>query len=60
MSYIGRACTSRYGKVFGKIYEIIFILPHYIGVAIASGFGHLVFKLRGPKSQRTDRAVVVD
>ena len=51
MSYIGRACTSTYGKFFGIIYEVIFVLPHYIGVAIATGFGHIVFKLRGPKRQ---------
>lgn len=49
MSYIGRACTDRYGTAFGKIFEGIWVVPHYSGVAIGSGFGYLVYAVRGPR-----------
>ncbi len=50
MSYIGRACTDRHGKVFGTIFEGIWAIPHYTGVAIGSGFGYLVYAARGPRN----------
>jgi hypothetical protein len=49
MSYIGRACTAKHGKTFGKIFEGIWALPHYTGIAIGSGFGYLVYTVRGPR-----------
>ena len=49
MSYIGRACKERYGKVFGIIFEGLFVVPHYTGVAVGSGFGYLVYAARGPR-----------
>lgn len=47
MSYIGRACTATYGPVFGKIFEAVFAVPHYIGVAIGNGIGFMVNVVRG-------------
>jgi len=49
MSYIGRACTERYGTTFGKIFEGVWVVPHYTGVAIGSSFGYLVYAIRGPR-----------
>ena len=49
MSYIGRACSDRYGTTFGKIFEGIWVVPHYTGVAIGSSFGYLVYAIRGPR-----------
>ncbi|MBL4592702.1 MAG: hypothetical protein JKX68_02680 [Flavobacteriales bacterium] len=50
MSYIGRACTDKYGKVLGTIFEGIWAIPHYTGVVIGSGFGYLVYVVRGPRN----------
>ena len=47
MSYIGRACTEKYGSRFGKIFEGVFAIPHYIGVAIGNGIGYMVYLVRG-------------
>ena len=47
MSYIGRACTAKHGTRFGKIFEGIFAVPHYIGVAIGNGIGYMVYIIRG-------------
>ena len=47
MSYIGRACTEKYGTRFGKIFEGIFAIPHYIGVAFGNGIGYMVYLVRG-------------
>ncbi len=49
MSYIGQACRDQHGKVFGTIFEGIFVIPHYTGVALGNGIGILVRVLRGPK-----------
>ncbi|HNP18942.1 MAG TPA: hypothetical protein PKL31_10945 [Fulvivirga sp.] len=49
MSYIGQACRDQHGKVFGIIFEGIFVIPHYTGVALGNGIGILVRILRGPK-----------
>jgi hypothetical protein len=47
MSYIGRACKEKYGRRFGKIFEGIFAVPHYIGVGIGNGIGYLVYLVKG-------------
>lgn len=47
MSYIGRACSDAHGPVFGKIFEAVFAIPHYIGVAIGNGIGFMVCVVRG-------------
>jgi len=36
-SYIGQACTEKYGKTFGNIFEGFFALPHYLSIAIVNG-----------------------
>ena len=51
MSYIGRACTSQYGTVFGKIFEGFFAIPHYIGIGIGNGIGYMVYLVRGSPSK---------
>ncbi|MFS4448662.1 hypothetical protein [Maribacter sp. 2307UL18-2] len=51
MSYIGQACTVKYGTVFGKIFEGIFAVPHYIGVGIGNGIGYLVYLVRGSEEK---------
>lgn len=51
-SYIGQACTDRYGKVFGDIFEAAFVVPHYAGVAFGNGCGFLVRALRGPETKK--------
>lgn len=47
MSYIGRACTAKHGTRFGRIFEGVFALPHYIGVAVGNGIGYMVYIIRG-------------
>jgi len=47
MSYIGRACTAKHGSRFGKIFEGVFAIPHYIGVALGNGIGYMAYIIRG-------------
>ena len=47
MSYIGRACTAQYGTRFGRVFEGVFVIPHYIGVAIGNGIGYMTYLVRG-------------
>ncbi len=56
MSYIGRACKKQHGKTFGNIFEAVFAVPHYIGVALGNGIGILVFWLRGPENNRKKKS----
>ncbi len=49
MSYIGQACSEKHGKVFGKIFEGFFAVPHYTGVLVGSSFGYLIYAFRGPR-----------
>jgi len=51
MSYIGRAYTTRFGKVIGILYEGLFIVPHYVGIGIANVSGIIVYALRGEKGK---------
>lgn len=51
MSYIGRACTEKYGTVFGKIFEAVFVIPHYMGVALGNGIGYSVYLIRGSEEK---------
>jgi len=50
MSYIGRACSKRYGTTFGRIFEGMWVVPHYTGVAIGSSFGYITYAIRGPRN----------
>ncbi len=36
-SYIGQACTDKYGNTFGDIFEGFFAIPHYLSIAIVNG-----------------------
>lgn len=49
MSYIGRACTDRHGKVFGKFFEGMWVVPHYAGVGLGNGIGLVVYAVRGTR-----------
>lgn len=49
MSYIGRACTDKYGKTFGKIFEGMWVIPHYAGVGLGNGIGLIVYAVRGTR-----------
>ena len=49
MSYIGRACADKHGKVLGIFFEGVWAIPHYTGVIIGSGFGWMVYAARGPR-----------
>ncbi|OED44772.1 hypothetical protein AB832_01820 [Flavobacteriaceae bacterium (ex Bugula neritina AB1)] len=49
MSYIGRACSRKWGKRIGWWYEALFVIPHYIGIGIGNSVGYLVFIFLGPK-----------
>jgi hypothetical protein len=44
---IGRACTAKYGTRFGKIFEGVFAIPQYIGVALGNGIGYMAYIIRG-------------
>jgi hypothetical protein len=57
MSYIGQACRDKHGKVFGVIFEGLFFVPHYTGVALGSGIGLLVRSIRGPKKKKADKTI---
>ena len=47
MSYIGQACKQKYGNVFGVVFEGFFVVPHYTGVAVGSGFGYFIYLVQG-------------
>ncbi|WP_298545708.1 hypothetical protein [uncultured Aquimarina sp.] len=47
MSYIGRACTSQHGTVFGQIFEGFFAIPHYIAIGVGNSVGYVKYLLRG-------------
>ncbi|MHA7057466.1 hypothetical protein ACWGOQ_0009635 [Aquimarina sp. M1] len=51
MSYIGRACTRKWGKRAGIFYEALFVLPHYLGIFIGNLVGYCMFLLVGKKEQ---------
>ncbi|MFD2562262.1 hypothetical protein [Aquimarina rubra] len=51
MSYIGRACTRKWGKGAGVFYEALFAVPHYIGILIGNLAGYLMFLLLGAKKR---------
>ncbi len=55
MSYIGKACTDQHGTVFGKIFEGVFAIPHYIGVGIGNGAGFIVYLVRGSPEKIEER-----
>ena len=46
MSYIGRACTAQYGVVFGKIFEAVFVVPHYIAIGVGNAVGYTAYLFR--------------
>lgn len=49
MSYIGRACTRKWGKRAGIFYEALFVVPHYIGIFFGNLLGYCMFLLLGSK-----------
>ena len=55
MSYIGQACSDTHGKTFGKIFEGLWAVPHYIGVALANGAGLVVYVFTGSKEDKMKR-----
>ncbi|WP_299896859.1 hypothetical protein [uncultured Aquimarina sp.] len=50
MSYIGRACTRKFGKRIGWWYEAFFAVPHYIGIFIGNVSGYCMFLIFGKKN----------
>lgn len=55
MSYIGRACTDQYGRTFGRIFEGLFVVPHYMGVALGNGIGYIVYLVRASPEEIKER-----
>ena len=51
MSYIGRACTDRHGKGFGKFFEAMFAIPHYTMMAMVNGVGLIAYVVKPPKDK---------
>ncbi len=51
MSYIGRACTRRWGKRMGVLYESLFVVPHYIGIGIGNIVGYIAYLILGPQKK---------
>jgi len=47
MSYIGRACTRKWGKRVGFLYEALFAVPHYIGIFFGNIVGYCAFLILG-------------
>ncbi len=50
MSYIGRACTRKWGKRMGFFYEALFAIPHYIGIFFGNLVGYGMFLIFGSKN----------
>ena len=43
MSYIGKACSNKYGMVLGTIYESLFAIPHYMTMALVNALGLVAY-----------------